>query len=107
MPTPAPDAVLPQTRVFDLRRLRARCAAAVERLPRWLTRPLSNPLIHGGLVLAALVLWATSAPLNDYNLYVAQLVCVYAIAAMGLNIPGGLGGALSLGHGGAYALGVY
>jgi branched-chain amino acid transport system permease protein len=86
---------------------RAGAAAAVDRLPRWLTRAVANPWVHGGVVLAIMIMWSTAAPLNDYNLYVAQLVCVYAIAAMGLNIPAGLGGALSLGQAGAFALGVY
>jgi branched-chain amino acid transport system permease protein len=88
-------------------RARAIGRARVDRLPGWLTRPAANPLIHASLVLALLVLWALSAPAGSYNLYLAQLACIYVIATLGLNIPGGLGGALSLGHGASYALGVY
>ncbi|HMJ37852.1 MAG TPA: ATP-binding cassette domain-containing protein [Baekduia sp.] len=86
---------------------RAAGRAQVDRLPDWLTRAAGNPLIHASLVLVVLVLWTLTASSNSYNLYLAQLACIYAIAALGLNIPGGLGGALSLGHGASYALGVY
>jgi branched-chain amino acid transport system permease protein len=82
-----------------------RAAGAV--VPWWVRRPIANPWVHGGLILAALLIFAQSASPLSYNLYVASLVAVYAIAALGLNIPGGMVGALSLGHGGSFALGMY
>ncbi|HEX4729957.1 MAG TPA: branched-chain amino acid ABC transporter ATP-binding protein/permease [Solirubrobacterales bacterium] len=78
-----------------------------DRLPTWLTGPIGNPLVHATVVLAVLIVWAINAPITDYNLYLAQLACIYVIATLGLNIPGGMGGALSLGHGAAFAIGVY
>jgi branched-chain amino acid transport system permease protein len=68
---------------------------------------LRHPLAHSTLVLAVLALWMSSEGFDSYNAFVAQLVCIYAIATMGLNIPGGYGGALSLGQGAAFALGAY
>jgi branched-chain amino acid transport system permease protein len=110
--------LLPDDAIDGLGAVRGRISGAIDRLrlgaarvesalPSWLVRPIGNPVVHAGVVLAALIIWAVGAPANDYNLYLAQLACVYAIAALGLNIPGGLGGALSLGHGASFALGVY
>jgi len=70
-------------------------------------RPLRHPLVHSTLALAAVSLWMSAEGFLSYNTFVAQLVCIYAIATMGLNIPGGYGGALSLGQGAAFALGAY
>jgi branched-chain amino acid transport system permease protein len=86
---------------------RAQVHGQVKRLPNWLTAPIGNPLVHASIVLAVLIVWAINAPITDYNLYLAQLACIYVIATLGLNIPGGMGGALSLGHGAAFAIGVY
>jgi branched-chain amino acid transport system ATP-binding protein/branched-chain amino acid transport system permease protein len=69
--------------------------------------PLRNPLVHATLAFAALALWMSAEGFQSYNAFVAQLVCIYAIATLGLNIPGGFGGALSLGQGAAFALGAY
>ena len=70
-------------------------------------RPLRHPLVHSTLALAGVSLWMSAEGFLSYNTFVAQLVCIYAIATMGLNIPGGYGGALSLGQGAAFALGAY
>ncbi|WP_238006842.1 ATP-binding cassette domain-containing protein [Dactylosporangium sp. AC04546] len=61
-----------------------------------------------GLLLTAITmgLLLASGP-QSYNGYVIQLICVYAVAALGLNITTGFAGALSLGQGAAFALGAY
>jgi branched-chain amino acid transport system permease protein len=68
---------------------------------------MRHPLVHATLMLAGLALWMSAEGFQSYNTFVAQLVCIYAIATLGLNIPGGFGGALSLGQGAAFALGAY
>ncbi|GGM40993.1 ATP-binding cassette domain-containing protein [Dactylosporangium sucinum] len=58
------------------------------------------------LTAVALLVLLASGP-QSYNGYVIQLICVYAVAALGLNITTGFAGALSLGQGAAFALGAY
>jgi branched-chain amino acid transport system ATP-binding protein/branched-chain amino acid transport system permease protein len=70
-------------------------------------RTLANPFVHATLALACLAAWTSVQGFASYDTYVAQLVCIYAIAVLGLNIPGGFGGALSLGQGASFALGAY
>ena len=56
---------------------RAQVHDQVKRLPSWLTGPIGNPLVHASIVLAILIVWAINAPITDYNLYLAQLACIY------------------------------
>lgn len=44
---------------------------------------------------------------NDYFLHLMNIICIYAIVAMGLNILTGLTGQLSLGHGAFFGIGAY
>ena len=44
---------------------------------------------------------------NDYLLHLLNLICVYAIVAVGLNILTGYSGQLSLGHGAFFGIGAY
>ncbi len=44
---------------------------------------------------------------NDYILHLLNLVCIYAIVAVGLNILTGYTGQLSLGHGAFFGIGAY
>jgi branched-chain amino acid transport system permease protein len=88
-------------------RIGARVTAGVAALPAPIRGPVANPWVNGlVVVLAAFALvafWGGGA----YNSYVTLLLAVYAIATLGLNIPAGFGGALSLGQGAAFAVGAY
>ena len=77
------------------------------RVPAPLRRIVATPAVHGLVVVAILYLLIMGWGGQSYNSYVVQLVAIYAIAALGLNIPAGLGGALSLGQGAAFAVGAY
>jgi branched-chain amino acid transport system permease protein len=68
---------------------------------------LSAPVLHGVLLAVASMLLLLASGPQSYNGYVVQLVCVYAVAALGLNITTGYAGALSLGQGAAFAIGSY
>ena len=62
------------------------------------------------LILNALLLLAACAlPLvvSDYRVFQFNLVLVYAIALLGLNLLTGYNGQISLGHGAFYAIGAY
>ena len=45
--------------------------------------------------------------MNDYILHLFNMVCIYAIVAVGLNIMTGYAGQISLGHGGLFGVGAY
>ena len=64
---------------------------------------------HKVILLAVLLLAACALPLlvSDYRVFQFNLVLVYAIALMGLNILTGYNGQISLGHGAFYAIGAY
>jgi len=59
--------------------------------------------------IAALLLAACALPLvvSDYRVFQFNLVLVYAIALLGLNLLTGYNGQISLGHGAFYAIGAY
>jgi len=59
--------------------------------------------------IAVLLLVACALPLavSDYRVFQFNLVLVYAIALLGLNILTGYNGQISLGHGAFYAIGAY
>lgn len=67
----------------------------------------ADPLVHGsaGAVLLLVAILVVGA--GSYRAFVVQLVVVYVIAALGLNVPAGFGGALSLGQGAAFGIGAY
>jgi ABC-type branched-subunit amino acid transport system permease subunit len=53
---------------------------------------------------------AAAAPLvvrNTYYLYLVQVICVYTVACIGLNLLSGYAGLMSFGHGGLFAVGAY
>ena len=57
-----------------------------------------------------LVLLAAVAPLivrNSFYLYLVQVICVYTVACIGLNLLSGHAGLMSFGHGGLFAVGAY
>jgi branched-chain amino acid transport system permease protein len=64
---------------------------------------------HKVILLAVLLLAACALPLlvSDYRVFQFNLVLVYAIALMGLNLLTGYNGQISLGHGAFYAIGAY
>jgi branched-chain amino acid transport system permease protein len=59
--------------------------------------------------IAGLLLAACALPLlvSDYRVFQFNLVLVYAIALLGLNLLTGYNGQISLGHGAFYAIGAY
>jgi branched-chain amino acid transport system permease protein len=60
-------------------------------------------------IVAAVLLVALALPfaLSDYRVFQFNLVLVYAIALLGLNMLTGYNGQISLGHGAFYAIGAY
>ena len=69
------------------------------------TRSMSAATVSSLIVLAALVL----APLflTGFQTFQLNLMLIYAIAIMGLNLLTGFNGQFSLGHGAFYAIGAY
>ena len=61
------------------------------------------------IILAVALLAAVLLPfvLEDFRVFQLNLVLIYAIAILGLNILTGYGGQISLGHGAFYAVGAY
>ena len=61
------------------------------------------------IILVVAVLAAVLLPfvLEDFRVFQLNLVLIYAIAILGLNILTGYGGQISLGHGAFYAVGAY
>jgi len=72
-------------------------------LKRFWGSPLGHGSIAAALLIAAIGHWGTSS----YLAYMVLLVCIYGIAALGLNVPAGMLGQLSLGQGAAFGLGAY
>jgi branched-chain amino acid transport system permease protein len=60
--------------------------------------------LQGALLLGACVL---PFVVSDFRVFQLTLVCVYAIALLGLNLLIGFNGQFSLGHGAFYAVGAY
>ncbi len=57
--------------------------------------------------LSAIALFLLPFLIEDFRVFQVNLVLIYAIAILGLNILTGYGGQISLGHGAFYALGAY
>lgn len=68
---------------------------------------LAHARTGGLLTLAAVLLLLPFALPNDYTREVAILVCLNAIACIGLNLLIGYAGQISLGHAGFFGLGAY
>jgi branched-chain amino acid transport system permease protein len=76
-------------------------------LPAKTARIVLRPAVHGAvLAIAAVALLASVDPFS-YVGYQVQLVAVYAIAALGLDVVVGMSGSLSLASAAAFALGAY
>lgn len=54
-----------------------------------------------------LILLGAPLALGDYGYYVLAVIMIYAMVALGLNILVGMGGQVSIGHAGFWALGAY
>jgi branched-chain amino acid transport system permease protein len=57
--------------------------------------------------LSAIALFLLPFLIEDFRVFQVNLVLIYAIAILGLNILTGYGGQISLGHGAFYAMGAY
>jgi branched-chain amino acid transport system permease protein len=65
-----------------------------------------NLRILGGFVVL-LALLAAPLALGNYGYYILAIVMIYAMVALSLNILIGIGGQISIGHAGFWALGAY
>jgi branched-chain amino acid transport system permease protein len=65
-----------------------------------------NLRVAGGLVVL-LTLLAAPLALGNYGYYILAIVMIYAMVALSLNILIGMGGQISIGHAGFWALGAY
>ena len=68
---------------------------------------VAQPMVHAPVAGAILVLLVVEGALSSYNSYLLVVTLVYIIASLGLNIPLGYLGQLSLGQGAALGLGAY
>jgi branched-chain amino acid transport system permease protein len=78
--------------------LAAPAPAAALRAQRWRTAALAAVLLAACIVPFAV---------GEYRVFQLTLVCIYAIALLGLNLLIGFNGQFSLGHGAFYAVGAY
>ncbi|WP_370326622.1 ATP-binding cassette domain-containing protein [Euzebya sp.] len=70
-------------------------------------RRLADPIVHGPLAAVAIGVAGAVLGVASYETYLLSLALLYGIAAIGLNVPAGLFGQLSLGQGAAFAVGAY
>jgi branched-chain amino acid transport system permease protein len=68
---------------------------------------LRSPWVWVGLVALAAALLVLPFLVKNYRVFQFNLVLVYAVAVLGLNILTGFNGQISLGHGAFYAIGGY
>ena len=66
-----------------------------------------SPLFWLGIAVAVVALCVLPFLVKNYRVFQFNLVLVYAIAILGLNILTGFNGQISLGHGAFYAVGAY
>jgi len=74
------------------------------------TQPLTSlrhPLVHSPLALLCILAVGFHLGPATYWGFLVTLTLLYAIAALGLNIPGGFLGALTMGQGAVFAVGAY
>ncbi|GAA3525522.1 branched-chain amino acid ABC transporter ATP-binding protein/permease [Aeromicrobium panaciterrae] len=69
--------------------------------------PFGRPVVHAPIVIALLLGYIAIQGAASFASYTVFTVLIYSIAALGLNIPAGFSGALSLGQGASFALGAY
>ena len=69
--------------------------------------PVNRKWVIAGTVVLALALLLLPFLVKNYRVFQFNLVLVYAIAVLGLNILTGYNGQISLGHGAFYAIGGY
>jgi branched-chain amino acid transport system permease protein len=72
-----------------------------------MNRLFGHAVLHGSFVAAILIALAFWWGPSSFQTYMLLLICVYATAALGLNVPAGMLGQLSLGHGASFGLGAY
>ncbi len=65
-----------------------------------------NPNVAGGLVVLLILVGAPFA-LGNYGYYILAIMMIYAMVALSLNVLIGMGGQISIGHAGFWALGAY
>lgn len=65
-----------------------------------------NPSVTGGLVVLLILVGAPFA-LGNYGYYILAIMMIYAMVALSLNVLIGMGGQISIGHAGFWALGAY
>lgn len=70
-------------------------------------RVVAHPVVHGSAIGLILVLITLDHGFSPYNLFLLTVTLLFVVAALGLNIPAGFLGQLSLGQGGAFGLGAY
>jgi branched-chain amino acid transport system permease protein len=70
-------------------------------------KPLDRKWLWAGAAVLLLVLLVLPFTVKNYRVFQFNLVLVYAIAILGLNVLTGYNGQISLGHGAFYALGAY
>lgn len=70
-------------------------------------KPLDRKWVWIGGLLLAVVLCLLPFLVKNYRVFQFNLVLIYAIAVLGLNILTGFNGQISLGHGAFYAIGAY
>ncbi len=72
-----------------------------------MNRPIDQRWIWLGAVVVLVLLCVFPFTVKNYRVFQFNLVMVYAIAVLGLNLLTGFNGQISLGHGAFYALGAY
>lgn len=65
-----------------------------------------NPSMAGGLIVLLILVVAPFA-LGNYGYYILAIMMIYAMVALSLNVLIGMGGQISIGHAGFWALGAY
>ena len=70
-------------------------------------KPIDRKWIWIGGIVTLVALCLLPFLVKNYRVFQFNLVIVYSIAVLGLNILTGFNGQISLGHGAFYALGAY
>jgi ABC-type branched-subunit amino acid transport system ATPase component/ABC-type branched-subunit amino acid transport system permease subunit len=70
-------------------------------------RVVANPIVHTVVVTALLIFIGLSFGAGSYYGYLITIAVLYGVAAIGLNVPAGLLGQMSLGQGASMAVGAY
>jgi branched-chain amino acid transport system permease protein len=73
----------------------------------WPAPVVRRPWVHGPVGALALYLIGVVVGPQSYQGFLLTLSLIYLVAVFGLNIPGGMLGQLSLGHGAVFAIGAY